>query len=192
MCSWLTKLGRGGGTRGHRGGGLHASFRAQLIWDDGENVTTNETLRSWDGLRQMWLIPQSIQQYYPLMYTTYWVEYHLRVSRSTRLPPRQNVALHAAASVLVWQLLVRLRVPGAWLAAVLFAVHPVAVESVAWVTERKNVLSLCLAVDARLLPVCFAGRLCRCRMPRYRPGAGYGTGWPSFYLPCPSLPKRWS
>jgi tetratricopeptide (TPR) repeat protein len=129
--------------------------QAKLIWDDGENITTNETLRSWDGLRQMWLVPQSIQQYYPLMYTTYWVEYHL-----WGLDPLGyhlvNVALHAAASVLVWRLLVRLRVPGAWLAAMLFAVHPVAVESVAWVTERKNVLSLCLALSSMLAYFRFA------------------------------------
>jgi protein O-mannosyl-transferase len=147
--SWLTKLAPAAALAAIVAVAYMPVSRAQLIWDDGENVTTNETLRSWDGLRQMWLIPQSIQQYYPLMYTTYWVEYHL-----WGLDPLGyhlvNVALHAAASVLVWRLLVRLRVPGAWLAAVLFAVHPVAVESVAWVTERKNVLSLCLALSSML------------------------------------------
>ena len=128
---------------------------AGFIWDDEENVVTNGTLRTLDGLRQMWLVPQSIQQYYPLMYTSYWLEYHL-----WGLSPLGyhlvNVVLHAAAVLLVWRLLLRLQVPGAWLAAALFAVHPVIVESVAWVTERKNVLSLSLALASLLCYFRFA------------------------------------
>ncbi|HEY4310141.1 MAG TPA: tetratricopeptide repeat protein [Pirellulales bacterium] len=127
---------------------------AEFIWDDETNVTNNETLRSLDGLRQMWFVPRSIQQYYPLMYTTYWVEYHL-----WGLAPfgyhLVNILLHATAALLVWRLLLRLQVPGAWLAAAIFAVHPVEVESVAWVTERKNVLSLSLALLAMLAYVRF-------------------------------------
>jgi len=129
---------------------------AGFIWDDTENVVTNETLRTADGLRQMWFVPRSIQQYYPLMYTSYWVEYHL-----WGLDPRGyhvvNIVLHAIATLLVWRLLRRLGVPGAWLAAALFAVHPVMVESVAWVTERKNVLSLSLALGSLLCFVRYAG-----------------------------------
>ena len=124
-------------------------LKAELIWDDGENITINETLRSLAGLRQMWLVPKSIQQYYPLMYTTYWVEYHLWGVRPFGYH-LVNVLLHGANSILVWRLLVRLEVPGAWLAAAIFAVHPVEVESVAWVTERKNVLSLAFALLSML------------------------------------------
>jgi tetratricopeptide (TPR) repeat protein len=130
-------------------------FSADFIWDDHENVVTNGTLRSLDGLRQMWLVPRSIQQYYPLMYTSYWLEYHL-----WGLAPlgyhAVNVALHALAVMLVWRLLGRLQVPGAWLAAAMFAVHPVMVESVAWVTERKNVLSMSLALSSILCYLRFA------------------------------------
>ncbi len=122
---------------------------AKLNWDDDENITTNETLRTVAGLRDMWLVPQSIQQYYPLMYTTYWVEYHL-----WGLHPLgyhlDNVLLHITAVLLLWRLLLRLELPGAWLAAALFALHPVCVESVAWVTERKNVLSLSLGLASML------------------------------------------
>ncbi|HVU87055.1 MAG TPA: tetratricopeptide repeat protein [Pirellulales bacterium] len=125
------------------------TLRAELIWDDGENITTNETLRSAAGLWDMWLVPESIQQYYPLMYTTYWVEYHLWELRPFGYH-LDNILLHATAVLLLWRLLVRLQVPGAWLAAALFAVHPVCVESVAWVTERKNVLSLSLALASML------------------------------------------
>ena len=131
------------------------ALSADFIWDDDENVVTNQTLRSLDGLRQMWFVPGATQQYYPLMYTSYWLEYHL-----WGLDPLGyhlvNMLLHAAAAVLFWRLLLRLEVPGAWLAAALFAVHPVMVESVAWITERKNVLSLVLALLAMLAYLRFA------------------------------------
>ena len=84
---------------------------AGFIWDDHENVVANPTLVSLDGLRQMWLVPQSIQQYYPLMYTSYWVEHRL-----WGLEPRgyhaTNILLHCGAALLVWRLLQRLQVPG--------------------------------------------------------------------------------
>ncbi len=122
-------------------------IRAGFIWDDDANVLDNATLQSADGLRQMWFVPTATQQYYPLMYTSYWLEYQL-----WGLAPRgyhlTNVVLHALGTILVWRLLTRLQVPGAWLAAALFAVHPIEVESVAWITERKNVLSLPLAILA--------------------------------------------
>ena len=118
---------------------------AGYIWDDDSYVAGNLTLRTTDGLRRIWLEPAATPQYYPLVHTTFWIEYHL-----WNLSPRGfhlvNVALHAANAVLVWRLLSVLRVPGAWWGAALFAVHPVMVESVAWITERKNVLSLALAL----------------------------------------------
>lgn len=120
-----------------------------FLWDDDVNVTNNETLRSRAGLWRMWCEPRSVQQYYPLMYTSYWVEYHL-----WGLAPAGyhvvNILLHALAVVLLWRVLKNLAVPGAWLGALFFAVHPVEVESVAWITERKNVLSLSLALLSML------------------------------------------
>src|SRR5262245_34887321 len=125
-------------------------LRAQYIWDDDWYVTDNLSLRSLEGLRSIWFQPTRplvVAQYYPLTYTSFWLEYHL-----WGLWPLGyhlvNVLLHATTAVLLWRLLLALEVPGAWVAAVVWAVHPVMVESVAWVSERKNVLSGVLSVAA--------------------------------------------
>jgi len=116
------------------------ALRAGFIWDDDAYVTDNPTLRSAAGLRQIWLEPGATPQYYPLVFTTFWIEHRL-----WGLNPAGyhllNILLHAANAVLLRALLRRLQVPGATGAVLLFALHPVHVESVAWITERKNVLS---------------------------------------------------
>jgi protein O-mannosyl-transferase len=130
------------------------SLRNGWVWDDDRYVTNNIHLQTLHGLRELWLRPGAVPQYYPLAHTTFWIEYHL-----WGLHPLgyhlDNVLLHAAGAVLLGLLLCRLGTPGCWLAAALFALHPVQVESVAWVTERKNVLSglfffcsLWMALDA--------------------------------------------
>jgi tetratricopeptide (TPR) repeat protein len=114
---------------------------AGFIWDDPQYVTGNPLLRTLPGLLAIWIHPSALPQYYPLVHTTFWIEYHL-AGLHPALYHVDNVLLHSLASILLWRALTRLGVPGAWLAAAIFAVHPVQVESVAWVTERKNVLSL--------------------------------------------------
>jgi tetratricopeptide (TPR) repeat protein len=115
-------------------------WHAGFIWDDDFYVTNNLALRSLDGLRQIWFSLDATPQYYPLVHTSFWLEYHL-----WGLNPLGyhvvNVLLQSLAAILLWCVLVRLQLPGAWLAAAIFALHPVGVETVAWVTERKNVLA---------------------------------------------------
>ena len=116
------------------------ALRGGFIWDDHNNITDNQLLRTWAGLEKTWTDTQASFQYYPLSYTGFWVEYNLWGTHAVGYHV-VNVLLHALNAVLIGLLLSRLGVPGAWLAALLFAVHPVHVESVAWITELKNVLS---------------------------------------------------
>jgi len=125
---------------------LHGGF----VWDD-DSWTTNLSplFQDTSGLRLIWFQPTVLQQYYPLSGTTFWLDYQLWRFWTTPYHV-ENVLLHSLAALLFWRLLLRLQVPGAWLASALFALHPVMVESVAWITERKNVLSLVFYLGALL------------------------------------------
>jgi len=113
---------------------------AGYIWDDPAYVTENVELRSLPGLWRIWTSPGATPQYYPMVFSTFWMEYQFWRLNSIGYHI-DNVVLHALNAFLLYRLLLRLNVPGALLAAVIFGVHPVHVESVAWITERKNVLS---------------------------------------------------
>lgn len=121
-----------------------AAYRPALsgdfIWDDDDYVWANPTLRNLEGLSQIWSNPRASPQYYPLVFTSFWVEYQIWALQPIGYH-LVNVFLHALNAVLLWLVLCRLSIPGALLAAGIFALHPVHVESVAWITERKNVLS---------------------------------------------------
>jgi len=148
------------------------ALQCGFIWDDDDYVSHNMTLRSADGLRDIWLEPGAVPQYYPLVHTTFWVEYQLWGLRPFGYH-LVNVLIHAAAALLLWRFLLLLGCPASWLVAAVFALHPVNVESVAWITERKNVLCclLYLAADrvrspAESGPPLFLPMVCLRKMER--------------------------
>jgi hypothetical protein len=120
-----------------------------FIWDDQPGHVTRPELRSCEGLVRIWTEPGATQQYYPLLHSAFWFEHQLWGDAPFGYH-LVNVLLHAAAACLFAALLLRLAVPGATLAALLFALHPVGVESVAWVSEQKNTLSLVCYLCAAL------------------------------------------
>jgi Flp pilus assembly protein TadD len=121
-----------------------------FVWDDDSHVTGAMALRTAEGLRDIWLKPGATCQYYPLTFTAFWLQYHLWALHPFGYHA-VNILLHAANALLLRHLLHRMRAPGAWWAAGLFALHPVYVMSVAWITELKNVLSTAFALGSALL-----------------------------------------
>ncbi len=117
----------------------YPAMNGEFIWDDDSYVTQNPLLSASDGLWRIWTTSES-PQYYPIVFTSFWVEHKL-----WGLNPMGyhivNILLHSANALMVWLLLRKIKVRGAWLIGAVFALHPVHVESVAWITERKNVLS---------------------------------------------------
>lgn len=125
------------------------ALRGGFLWDDDFYVEQNQALRSLDGLIAIWLDPSATPQYYPLVHSSYWLEYQLFGLNPTPYHAT-NIALHALSAWLLIRLLRQAGIPGGALAGVLFALHPVAVESVAWITERKNTLSTAFYLLAAL------------------------------------------
>lgn len=120
-----------------------------VLWDDAGHLTRPD-LQSLAGLGRIWFEPGATQQYYPLLHSAFWFE-HLLWGDATTGYHLVNVLLHATGACLVFVVLRRLAIRGAALAALLFALHPVCVESVAWIAEQKNTLSLVLYLCAALV-----------------------------------------
>lgn len=115
---------------------LHNGF----VWDDDQYLTGNPNLYDGQGLQRIWFDLKASRQYYPLVFTSFWLEYHLWDFHPAGYH-FNNLWLHALGTLVLWRILNRLKVPYPWWVAAVFALHPVQVESVAWITERKNVLS---------------------------------------------------
>ena len=120
----------------------YPALMAGFIWDD-IIFTDARPVREWSGIRDIWFDPKSLTQeghYWPVVYTSFWLEHKLWGFEPAGYHA-VNLLLQGVNTLLVWRLMLRLAVPGAWLVAAVFAVHPLHVESVAWVIERKDLLS---------------------------------------------------
>jgi len=124
------------------------AWHGGFVWDDESHVTRPE-LRTLGGLARIWMQLGATEQYYPLVHSVFWVEHRLW-GDSTLGYHLVNILLHAFAALLLVKILQQLKIPGAWLAAAIFALHPVQVESVAWISELKNTLSAVLYLGAAL------------------------------------------
>ncbi len=133
------------------------ALSAGFVWDD-RVFARALAVRDWDGLWRIWFSPSEIEDeghYWPLVYTSFWLEHKLWGFAPAGYHA-VNVLLHAVNALLVLRLAERLAVPGAWLVAAVFAVHPLHVESVAWVIERKDLLSGLFYLSAFLAWLRFA------------------------------------
>ncbi|HVW21367.1 MAG TPA: tetratricopeptide repeat protein [Opitutaceae bacterium] len=143
------------------------ALRGGPIVDDAEHLTA-PGLRSAAGLWRIWTAVGATHQYYPLLHSAFWLEHRLWGDAPLGYH-LLNVLLHGLCAGLLVLLLRRLAVPGAWLAGFLFALHPVNVESVAWIAEQKNTLSLFFCLLAALAWLRWDGR-------RGRAGYALATG----------------
>ncbi len=118
----------------------YPALRGEFIIDDDSLLTDNALVKSPDGLYRIWCTTEPVD-YWPLANTTLWIEWRLWGLNPTGYHVT-NLALHVAATLLIWAVLRTLAIPGGFLAALLFAVHPVNVESVAWISQRKGALAI--------------------------------------------------
>ncbi|UCE64069.1 MAG: glycosyltransferase family 39 protein, partial [Nitrospirota bacterium] len=119
------------------------------LWDDGAHITRTE-LRSAEGLGRIWFELGATQQYYPLTHSAFWLQHRLWGDETSGYH-LINILLHALSAVLFVLILKELKIPGAFLAGTIFALHPVHTESVAWITELKNTLSGTLSLATALV-----------------------------------------
>ncbi len=119
-----------------------------FILDDNVNVTENQLIKAPDGLLRFWTTADAVD-YWPVTNSSLWLEWRLWGMNPTGYHAT-NLLLHIATALLLWTVLARLAIPGAPLAAALFALHPLNVESVAWITQRKNLLALAFSLAATL------------------------------------------
>lgn len=120
------------------------ALSGQFIWDDAAYVTATPLIRAADRIYRMWFTTEPID-YWPVTNTLYWFEWRVWHTDPTGYHVL-SVCLHLANGLLFWRILRRLNIQYGWLAALLFVTHPVNVESVAWIAERKNTLSMLLVL----------------------------------------------
>jgi Flp pilus assembly protein TadD len=120
------------------------AYHGDWLWDDDLLITANPTVQSGTlaGLVKLWVNPDGLD-YFPLSYSLMWLQWQFFGPNPTGYHIT-TIVLHIASALLLWTLLEKMRIPGSWITALVFTIHPVCVESVAWVSETKNTLSLAL------------------------------------------------
>ena len=116
------------------------SINGGFVLDDDQLLSENELIKSSDGLYRFWCTTESLD-YWPVTNTSLWIEWRLWGNNPTGYHAT-NLVLHIVESLLIWIILRKLSIPGAFLAAMIFAVHPVNVESVAWISQLKNTMAM--------------------------------------------------
>src|SRR6266403_1696041 len=119
-------------------------LRGDFVWDDFLLITGNPLLQNFSGLLEIWSGGRTAD-YFPLTNTVFWIEHHLFGVNANGYHA-VNILLQIANALLVWRLLKRLNIPGAWLAGLIFGIHPVHAASVVWISELKNLLSMFFAL----------------------------------------------
>src|SRR5438876_10528644 len=132
------------------------ALRGNFVWDDFRLITGNPLLQNASGLLEIWYGGRTAD-YFPLTNTVFWIEHHL-FGRNATGYHAVNILLQTANALLVWRLLERLNIRGAWLAGLIFGIHPIHVASVAWISELKNLLAMFFALCSVL---CFLNSLGR-------------------------------
>jgi protein O-mannosyl-transferase len=120
-----------------------------FVFDDGPLIIMNRLVRAHDGLHRFWFTTEAAD-YYPLTQSLWWFQWRVFGYHAIGYHA-VNILLHMANAFLVWMILLRLKIPGAWLAAMIFAIHPVNAATVAWISEQKNTLSMLFYAVAILL-----------------------------------------
>ncbi len=161
----------------------YPAIRGQFIWDDYLYVANCDLIKAHDGLYRFWFTTQPID-YWPVSNSSFWIEWRLW-GTNTLGYHLTNIVLHGISALLVWLILRKLSIPGAFLAALLFAVHPVNIESVAWIAQRKGLMALCfalLSILCYLQPEPMGARLAGEKQTTWRSYHWYAASWLCFLL----------
>ncbi len=111
-----------------------------FVLDDDLLVTNNHLVKASGGLCHLWCTTEALD-YWPLSISSFWIEWRLWGMHAAGYHVT-NLVLHIVESLLIWIILRRMSTAGAFLAAMIFAVHPVNAESVAWIAQRKNLMAM--------------------------------------------------
>ena len=161
-----------------------------FVSDDDVLLINNNLVKNSDGLRRFWCSVEALD-YWPVTNTTFWIEWRMWGMKSTGYHAT-NLILHVAESLLIWILLRKLSIPGAFLAALIFAVHPVNVESVAWIAQRKNLTAMLFFLLSILwylkyvMPTAGVGMA-----PAMAPARSHGGPWEREMTPARSQGGPW-